>query len=43
MSEGINNYEEQFQNHKINKIAQKLEARDKDHRHLVHTELDPQV
>lgn len=34
MSEGINNYEEQFQNHKIAKIALKIDARDKGYRNI---------
>ncbi len=34
MSEGINNYEEQFQNHKITKIAEKIDVRDKGYRNI---------
>jgi hypothetical protein len=35
MSEGINNYEEQFQNHKIAKLALKIDARDKGFRSVI--------
>lgn len=34
MSEGINNYEEQFQNHKIAKMAMKIDTRDKGFRNI---------
>jgi hypothetical protein len=40
MAEGINNYDEQFQNHKIAKTAQKIEARDKSHRHIAQSDIN---